>query len=315
MNQARAHNDRTGFICVLATTVTFVIAAALRTAAGATDSPASSVRALRGLVAFVLFVPPRSQLNVIHPDGQGGRPLLPRLNATDPAWSPDGRRIAFAATVGDVQGLFVADASGKHLRQLTRHSGTQLFDGAPSWSPNGRRIVFQRQEGTSVSLYIVNSDGTVLREFVAGGGSPSWSPDGRQIAYSSKTPNGAVSIYVISLKSLITSRLTTDASIDTDPRWSPDGRLIAFVSERDGNQEIYVMRANGRGQRRLTNNAFADTTPAWSPNGRQIMFASRRYGGHFNLFLMKVDGSAVRQITHRPFDEAEPTWQPLATRS
>jgi Serine/threonine protein kinase len=102
------------------------------------------------------------------------------------------------------------------------------------------------------------------------------------------------------------------------------GSHIVFVTDRDGpdslgnlgNQEIYIMNADGSDQRRLTNDPALDFTPALSPDGRRIAFTSQRAGG-FDIFVMNADGRAQRQLTH--FTELglgaiKPSWSPDGTR-
>jgi TolB protein len=87
---------------------------------------------------------------------------------------------------------------------------------------------------------------------------------------------------------------------------SRDGR-IAFVSRRDGNDEIYVMNADGSGQTNLTGDPSRDERPTWSPNGQRIAFQSTR-DGDFELFLMNADGSGVTQLTDNEFWDGQPRW-------
>ncbi|MEJ7654855.1 MAG: hypothetical protein WKH64_16720 [Chloroflexia bacterium] len=74
------------------------------------------------------------------------------------------------------------------------------------------------------------------------------------------------------------ARLTLNTTEDFTPVWSPDGKKIAFVSKRDGNDEIYVMNADGGNQTNISNNAAVDSRPAWSPDGMSIVFTSNRAG-------------------------------------
>lgn len=85
---------------------------------------------------------------------------------------------------------------------------------------------------------------------------------------------------------------------DQAPAWSSDGRKIAYFSTRDGNAEVYVMRADGTDQVRLTTNDEWDFMPAWSPDGRSIVFDSRRTGRRA-IYTVNADGSGPRILTNR----------------
>jgi Tol biopolymer transport system component len=88
---------------------------------------------------------------------------------------------------------------------------------------------------------------------------------------------------------------------------------IVFVSDRDGNLEIYSMRADGTHVARLTRNRARDVVPAWSPNGRKIAFTSNRDGNR-ELYVMNADGSDQRRLTHNPARDLFPTWSPDGQR-
>jgi TolB protein len=86
------------------------------------------------------------------------------------------------------------------------------------------------------------------------------------------------------------------------------GRIV-FTSKRDGDHELYVMRADGKGLRRLTRNRVDDTCPAWSPDGRRIAFSRNRYSGG-DLFVMRADGSGLRRVVRSPGWDSCPDWSP-----
>ena len=104
-------------------------------------------------------------------------------------------------------------------------------------------------------------------------------------------------------------RLTNNSALDQTPVWSPDGQKIAFASERDGNQEIYVMDANGANTRRLTFNSTDDYSPAWSPDGRKIAFSSER-DGNVEIYVMDTDGANPRRLTSNSENDYRPAWSP-----
>lgn len=111
-------------------------------------------------------------------------------------------------------------------------------------------------------------------------------------------------------------RLTDAPGIDSGANWSPDSRLIAFDSERDGNSEVYLMRANGRQQTRLTFNPATDLFAVWSPNARKLAFTSDRDASdanpdNFEVYTMRADGSRQLDRTNNPATDSDADWQPL----
>jgi TolB protein len=83
---------------------------------------------------------------------------------------------------------------------------------------------------------------------------------------------------------------------------------MAFTSNRDGNEEIYVMRTDGGEVTRLTRSAGIDTSPAWSPDGLHIAFTSARTGSP-QIWVMQADGANQRALTHERYCD-RPTWSP-----
>ena len=105
------------------------------------------------------------------------------------------------------------------------------------------------------------------------------------------------------------ARLTNDPANDYAPSWSPDGRSIAFVSNRDGNDEIYVARSDGSQETRITNSGGFDGQPAWSPDGKLIAFTSNR-DRDLNIYVTAATGGAVSRLTSDKSDDRDPAWSP-----
>ena len=212
-----------------------------------------------------------------------------------PAWSPDGKRIAFASNMFAPDGergrlifdICVMNADGGDPQRLTNNP---LDDRDPSWSPDGQRIVFSaRREGHVVhnldityEIYVMDTDGgnqQRLTENRNNDWSPSWSPDGKRIAFSSDRKGDVVKfdIYVMDADGGNQQKLTNHRGWDSSPSWSPDGERIAFMSRRDGNGEIYVMDADGGNLQNLTNHPHGDGSPAWLNSPFSVSPASKQF--------------------------------------
>ena len=102
--------------------------------------------------------------------------------------------------------------------------------------------------------------------------------------------------------------MTTDPNADTQPAISPNGNWIAFVSNRTGENDIYIMDIDGNGLENLTNSNSNDQWPTWSPDSNHIAFHSNREGENNEIYSMTIDGNNITNLTKNDADDIQPTW-------
>jgi tol-pal system beta propeller repeat protein TolB len=165
---------------------------------------------------WVIFTKNGDGLWLMHPDGENPHPLTDR-DDIDPTWSPDGSMIAFASSRAGARQLFVMNADGTDIRQVTNLDN---MGGRSSWSPDGTQLAFYRGPAGDHNIYIINVDGTGLVQLTDGGDNlgPSWSPDGHWIAFTSFR-DGNNEIYLIHPDGTGLTRVTNNPISDWQPRW------------------------------------------------------------------------------------------------
>ena len=241
-------------------------------------------------------------------DGVSGSSPRKLFFQVDPAWSPDGRSIAFASKRRGTFDIFVMAVDGTGTRRLT---ATQDDDAHPSWSPDGTRIVFQRGAGP---LYVVSARGgraQRLGDDVAEETHPAWSPDGRWIVYVRREPGSSSrDLWLVHPNGLGPRRLTHLQSRVYEPAWSPDSRQVAFVnSSEETNFDLFVVRFVGEAVRRLTRSASDEFAPSWSPDGSEIAF-----GRNGSIVVSDLNGHE-ETLTDSIQNDSSAVWRPMQPSS
>lgn len=237
-------------------------------------------------------------------------------HASEPAWSPDGTKIAFATNLSGGQpggwDIYTMWPDGRDKTNVT--NTPSLSEGSPTWSPDGSQIAFT-SEG---DIWVMKVDGSGLwnltQTFADGGYLPDWSPDGTKILFVGQS-GIEPDIFTTTVDGRSTENLTENfAGVVWAPDWSPDGKQIAFGALPDaGPQGIYVMDAKGSNVRNLTDPALGhgnNDLPEWSPDGKRIAFVSDRDGNR-EIYVMNADGSDQTRLTNDPASDEEPSWQSL----
>ncbi|MCC6614412.1 MAG: PD40 domain-containing protein [Anaerolineae bacterium] len=248
-----------------------------------------------------------------------------------PAWSPDGRRLAFVSDRGGKAQLYVIDVPG-YVRDPQPLIAASIAPGyRPVWSPDGRWLLVEISHGSS-DLYLVdpdcqpahqNCDQTlrILVDDPTDDRFPVWSPDQSRIAFITWR-TGDAEIYTVTPDGGELRNLSNSREWDVSPSWSPDGHEIAFFSLRDLYRELYVVSVDDGRLRRLTNEinpySFQNTTPpVWSPDGRYLAYVSM-FEGNPNIALIEAhcsgqsdDCSQTRvTISSSAAADINPFWSP-----
>ena len=268
-------------------------------------------------------------IHAINSNGTGLAALtwLPEMD-DEPAWSPDGSRIAFTSD-RDGRHIYVMNSDGSGVVQLTSGPFPEY---RPAWSPDGSRIAFVSEPDGDPEIYVMNADGTGIVRLTTQAGRddrPAWSPDASRIAFASERDLNS-EIYVMSADGTGAVRLTNNPLEDIDPAWSPDGRRIAFARACELNDiscvfSIMIMNADGSAVTPLF--GMIGVAPAWSPDGRTIAFTGhtcyadfyyydfyygeancRAEGYYEHLRIVRSNGSNVVDIA---MNASSPAWQPV----
>ena len=290
--------------------------------------PGAAFPGANGRIVFVSdrAAPGLNGREIYTSNADGSDPLRLTTNTvadTDPAYSPDGTKIAF--TRGNDIWVMNADGSGQ-----VAVTGVEGPDSEPAWSPDGAQIVYVSNQSvtgggtTGPELFVRNADGSgPVRRLTdtpnnAASLAPAWSPAGNQIAYESNA-DGSFEIYTIDATA--TAGFGTRRSANElgqnyqNPSWSPDAARIAFergtgTNVGDTTKEIWTMRADGTDPVQLTSNSFYDVQPAYSPDGTRIAYESNE-GGDREIYTRPASaGGTSTNVTNTSAGatEEQPDW-------
>jgi Tol biopolymer transport system component len=242
-------------------------------------------------------------------------------DAFNPAYSPDGRRIAFDAPWAGARRIWIADAAGRNPRQVTSDSSEAVVHTTPRWSPDGTKLAFRRVEKIKSDIDVVDLSSQAVTRVTNDNVpdmDPVWAPDGRHIYFASSR-GGGLNLWRIGVGTNgeptgTPEQLTTGAGDDVEPTVAPDGSRVAFAV-RGINSDLWRLPVVATtGQPRGAPEPVVMTTRvesrgAWSPDGRSIAFNSDRLG-EMNIWLRSMADSSERQLTGGPGGDYQPNWDP-----